>query len=113
MLFAAALFMQELQLLLGDREGDDIGPVQPAVVQTNRGTPDRVQDEDSPVLTDGVLHALNCTYTEYRETHFDECVDEPSQVYPRPIGDDPGGAWNPDRNRPVLLAHLDNGQSSR
>ena len=71
-----------------------------------------MKDEDSAVLTGGVLHTLNCTCTEYSETHFDKCVDEPSQVYPRPIGEDPGGTWNPDQNRPVLLAHRDNRQSS-
>ena len=113
MLFATALFVQELQLLFSDSDSRDGEPVSPTVIQTERAAPPQSESADDPVLSEGVLHALNCTYTDYRETHFDECVEEPSAVYPRPIGDDPGGAWNPDQRRPVLLARVTYPQAPR
>ena len=46
--------------------------------------PERASGEAEPWLSDGVRHALNCTHTEYRNRHYDECVQEPSDVYRRP-----------------------------
>ena len=39
-----------------------------------------------PLLTEGVMQALNCTYRDYRNAHYTECVgvDAPSKVYPSP-----------------------------
>ena len=41
-------------------------------------------EAEDPVLTPGVLHALNCTHKKYRDEHYDECVKDGSEVYRRP-----------------------------
>ena len=33
-----------------------------------------------PVVTDRVRHYLNCTYEDYRNEHFDSCVEQQSQI---------------------------------
>lgn len=48
-----------------------------------RSQTENPQDSES-ALSEGVLRALNCTYQEFRNAHYDECVDDPSLVYPRP-----------------------------
>ena len=53
----------------------------------------------------GVLHALNCTYTDYREQHYDECVKDASEVYKRP-GADPDDTSFVPRDDFVLYASL-------
>ena len=60
-----------------------------------------------PVLSDRVKQALNCTYANYRNTHFDECVKEPSSIYPRPDAD-PDNTGLIIFDTPVLFAPLDN-----
>lgn len=43
--------------------------------------------EDPPVkkvMSEDVRLALNCTFTEYRNAHYERCVDEPSDVYRHP-----------------------------
>jgi hypothetical protein len=40
-----------------------------------------------PVLSDRVQHFLNCTFEDYRTTHYDECVEAPSNIYQRPQAD--------------------------
>ncbi len=64
------------------------------------------------VMTDGVILALNCTYEDYRNTHFDECVKEGSGIYQRPQAepDDTGYIFYDSR---VLFAKLDDAGSFR
>lgn len=42
-------------------------------------------------MSEGVKRAFNCTFTEYREAHYEECVDEPSDVYRQPVDADDSG----------------------
>lgn len=113
MLLAAAVFMQELQSSFsGTEQADRLEPT-PAIVTTNPVAPTVENEGAEPVLNEGVLQALNCTYAEYRNTHYDECVREPSQVYPKPVGDEPGGAWFHNPAPGVLLARLDEAPSRR
>ena len=41
-------------------------------------------DDGEPWLTDGVRQALRCTHADYRNRHYDECVQDPSDVYRKP-----------------------------
>ena len=66
---------------------------------------DATEAED-PVLSESVLHALNCMYTDYRNAHYDECVTEPSNIYPRPQAD-PDDTGLVIYDGPVLYARLD------
>lgn len=68
-------------------------------------------ETDPPLLTEGVRQALACTYRDYRESHFDECVDASSVIYERPNEDDDGTGYVPVR-RPILLAALQNPEPS-
>lgn len=64
-------------------------------------------EAQAPVLSDRVKQALNCTYANYRNTHYDECVKEPSSIYPRPEAD-PDDTGLIIFDSPVLFARLDN-----
>jgi hypothetical protein len=63
-------------------------------------------EAQEPVLTDGVMHALNCTYGEYRDAHYDECVKDPSRIYLRPQAD-PDDTGYVMYDAPVMYARLD------
>ena len=65
-----------------------------------------------PVLSDGVMHALNCTYQDYRDAHYDECVKDPSRIYPRPQAD-PDDTGHVFYDTPVLFAQLDSVSRTR
>ena len=56
-------------------------------------------------LSDRVQHFLNCTYEDYRTTHFDECVEAPSNIYQRPQADPDDIGYIP-HDEPILLARL-------
>ena len=58
-----------------------------------------------PVLTERVKHYLNCTYEDYRITHYEECVEAPSRIYRGPQAD-PDDMGNVSYDAPVLLARL-------
>jgi len=58
-----------------------------------------------PVLTERVKHYLNCTYEDYRITHYDECVEGPSRIYRGPQAD-PDDMGNVSYELPVQLARL-------
>ncbi len=61
--------------------------------------------EDETWKSPGVLHALNCTYMHYREQHYDECVEDSSEVYRRP-GADPDDTSFVPRDDLLLYASL-------
>lgn len=58
------------------------------------------------VLTDRVKHFLNCTYEDYRITHYEECVEAPSRIYRGPQAE-PDDMGNISYDLPVRLASLD------
>lgn len=64
-------------------EPDQLAPAVPG--PGGSGAADDVATET--FMSDGVRHALNCTYTEYRNEHYDECVDDDSEVYRHPPAD--------------------------
>ncbi len=61
-------------------------------------------EENAPWLTDGVQHALNCTHAEYRDRHYKECVEEPSEIYLPPDPEDPDDATYMMDDSPILFA---------
>lgn len=58
-------------------------------------------EPQEPLLSERVQHYLNCTFEDYRTTHYDECVEGPSRIYQRPQAkpDDIG-------NLPYTVRHL-------
>ncbi len=58
------------------------------------------------VFTEGVMHALNCTYKDYRDTHYDECAEDSSDIYQRPDAD-PDNTGYINSYAPELYASLD------
>ena len=80
----ALVFVQELHILreLFVPMAEDAEPAQSAFQPQQ--TPPETKATEKPWLTEGVRHALNCTHTDYRNAHYDECVKEPSKVYSRP-----------------------------
>jgi hypothetical protein len=80
----ALVFVQELHVLreLFVPVEEDAAPAKSAY-QPPPTAPEAGASEKS-WLTEGVRHALNCTHTDYRNAHYDECVKEPSKVYSRP-----------------------------
>lgn len=98
--FGAVLLIQDLRTLLEDVSQPEPAPV--GVVKTQE------IDDSEPrgsMLTDSVKSALNCTYEDYRNAHYDECVKEPSQIYVRPQAD-PDDTGLVIRELPVMYARL-------
>ena len=62
-------------------------------------------EAQEPVLSDNVKHALKCTYEDYRNVHYDECVKEPSIIYLKPQAD-PDDTGLVMYEAPVLYARL-------
>ena len=84
----AVVFVQELGEI---RERfapaeDDTAPAQSAAEEPAE-PPAPAANDDEPWLSDGVRHALNCTHAEYRNRHYEACVQEPSDVYRRPAAE--------------------------
>ena len=102
--------VQELQLIFenGSQSTTESTPSQIVSADVN------VIDEGKvpkTALSDGVKSALNCTYENYRKTHYDECVKEPSQIYQRPQAD-PDDMGLVSYDTPTLYARLDNTTNS-
>lgn len=100
-----SLFLvQDLQLRI-EKSGQPIAEIQ---AEQSEPTPTPVEptQTEEPVLSDGVKHALNCTFEDYRNENFDECVNGPSRVYQRPGAeeDDTGHLFYA---KPELYASLD------
>ena len=81
--------VRELPLLLEQAE-DEQTQQSPAVAESDSAPTTLIEEEDE-VLTPGVLRALNCTYKDFRDANYDDCVDDQSEVYRRP-GADPDDA---------------------
>jgi hypothetical protein len=100
--FGAVLLIQDLRTLLEDVSQPEPAPA--VVVETQE------IDDSEPresMLTDSVKSALNCTYQDYRNAHYDECVKEPSRIYVRPQAD-PDDTGLVIREMPVMYARLEN-----
>ena len=65
--------------------------------------PEDVTKPDDPVLSERVVHYLNCTHEQYRNEHYDECVDESSVIYARPAANPDDTSFVP-RDLPVRVA---------
>ncbi len=105
-LVTGALFLVHDLSEFYDRVTDDAVEAETAEAESESATTE-VTEVDVPVINDGVMHALNCTFTDYRDAHYDECVDEPSSVYPRPEAD-PDDIGFLAGDSPVMFASLDN-----
>lgn len=77
--------VRELQEF-NDKPGAPSHQPEPVIAESTPTPVEPIEAEES-LLTPGVLHALKCTHKEYRDKHFDECVDDESQVYQRPGAD--------------------------
>lgn len=109
-ILGALFLVQDLEVMFENRNQPVAG------IQPEQAAPAPLvtsQDEtDEPALSDGVRHALNCTFTDYRNENFDACVNEPSHVYKRPGAeeDDTGQVYHA---TPVLVARLDTRGATR
>ncbi|NOR37757.1 MAG: hypothetical protein GQ577_13510 [Woeseiaceae bacterium] len=107
-LVTGALFLVQDLSDFYDRVADDSVEAETAQIAIEN---EPVPAEDiaviEPVINDRILHAKNCTIAEYREAHYDNCVDEPSSVYPRPEADPDDIGYLAD-DSPVMFASLDN-----
>lgn len=66
---------------------DPPAPGQLQVLESAESAPRPPPDDavaEPALLTDGIRHALSCTYEEFRKEHYDECFDGGSEVYARP-----------------------------
>jgi hypothetical protein len=91
-----------------DRVTDDAVESETAQIEVEKDpVPADVIEVKEPVINDRILHARNCTIAEYREAHYDDCVDEPSVVYPRPEADPDDIGYLAD-DSPMMFASLDN-----
>jgi hypothetical protein len=96
MVFGAVFLAQELH-----ESSEDV----PASVEHQQVAQDQTQDDPAQetVISDAVLHALNCTYEDYLKEHYAECVEEGSEIY-RPIEADADDAGYLFDEPPILFA---------
>ena len=93
----AILLVQDLHVLFEEAKQPvvEVVPVPTILVEVQESA-----------LSEGVRQALNCTYKDYRNAHYDECVPGPSDVYPRPQAD-PDDTGHVTYQSRVLYASLD------
>lgn len=88
----AFFLVQDVRLFTEEVRQPAPGPAPIANVDVVPVTPVEIREPGEAVLTDDVKRALNCTYTEYRNAHYDECVQDDSVIYQRPqAGEDETG----------------------
>ncbi|MGB5258793.1 MAG: hypothetical protein WBN44_16190 [Woeseiaceae bacterium] len=107
----ASLFLvQELQPRF-EKSDEPVAEIQPERI-TPAASPAAPAELKEPVFSEGVKHALNCTFADYRNENFEACVNGPSRVYGRPVAeeDDTGHIFHA---APVLYASLDNRVNSQ
>ena len=107
-LVTGALFLVQDLSEFYDRVADGVIEAETAQIEIEK-KPVPVEDIaiKESVINDRILHARNCTVAEYREAHYDDCVDEPSVVYPRPEAEPDDIGYLAD-DSPVMFASLDN-----
>jgi len=99
--------------LIRDLRGvtDDLQPTVAELVPPTSGASATVtvhpERREPPVRNERVEHYLKCTYKDYRDAHFEACVDGPSSVYrkPEPDPDNTGRVWPEEPVRTLRLAH--------
>ena len=104
LILGAVVLVHDLRLLLDEvnQPMAESAPVQAAPVESEAiNEPEKLE----PTLSDGVMHALSCTYQDYRDTHYDECVKDPSTIYLRPQAE-PDDTGHVIYDTPVLFAYL-------
>lgn len=100
-----ALFLvQDLQIKF-EQSGQPVAEIQTGH-SASTPRPAEPTRAEAPVLSDGVRHALNCTFEDFRNENFDECVNGPSRVYQRPDAEEDDTSHN-FYAVPVLFASLD------
>jgi len=80
----AFFLVQDLKLFTEEVRHASPDPAPVANTDVVPAAPIERQEPGDAVLTDDVKRALNCTYTEYRNAHYDECVQDQSEIYRRP-----------------------------
>ncbi len=104
-LLGAMALVQDLRLFSDDiaKPAEDSSSAVVAVKEQGGDASAETPNEE-PVVTDRVKDALACTYKAYRDSHYDECVDDGgSLVYERPV---PDGSRLLIAEKPVQLAAL-------
>lgn len=83
LVIGAVVLLQDLRDFMAENAPPvaDVSPERAAPVEVEVAAP------RLPVITESVEMALNCTYTEFRNEHYDECVQDGSRVYKRPGAD--------------------------
>jgi len=101
----AVLLVQDLRTLFNEVTEPVAQSTPAAAVSVDIETIDATEAHE-PVLSERVEHALNCTYEDYRNAHYDECVKEPSRIYVRPQAE-PDDTGLVIYDAPVIYARLD------
>jgi hypothetical protein len=105
LVIGAVLLVHDLRVLLDEVTQPVAESVPAPAVPVENEAIDTTEAQE-PVLSEGVMHALNCTYEDYRNAHYDECVEDPSRIYLREHAD-PDDTGHVIYDTPVLYARLD------
>lgn len=99
----AIAFVRDLRTLPQPEAADTRPPAVAEIVESDDEQRGAETAPDSPVLSEGVKQAFNCTFKAYRDAHYRKCVQEPSDVYQKPLGDDDDTSFLNDE-APSMLA---------
>ncbi len=105
LVLGAVLLVHDLRILL-DEVSQPVAESVPAPAVPVESEAIGTTEAQEPVLSEGVMRALNCTYEDYRNAHYDDCVKDPSRIYLRPHAD-PDDTGHVIYDAPVLYARLD------
>jgi hypothetical protein len=105
LIMGAVLLVHDLRILL-EEVNQPVAEAVPAPAVPAESEAIGTIEAQETVLSEGVMHALNCTYEDYRNTHYDECVKDPSHIYLNPHAD-PDDTGHVIYDAPVLYARLD------
>ncbi len=84
LVIGAALFVRELRDVADMADRHEIVVEHFVDAHNHEVPPPREDAQVEPVLNERVRHYLNCTYEDYRNEHFDSCVEQRSQIYRKP-----------------------------
>jgi len=105
LVMGAVLLVHDLRILL-DEVTQPVAEFVPALAVPVEIEAIGTTEAQEPVLSKGVMHALNCTYEDYRNAHYDECVEDPSNIYLSPHVD-PDDTGLVIYDAPIQYARLD------
>jgi hypothetical protein len=106
LILGAVLLVHDLRLFLQEITPPTVAESAPVTAVPDDGEAMSTAEARKPVLSERVIHALNCTYERFRNEHYDECVKDSSRIYPRPQAD-PDDTGYVIYDAPVLYARLD------